>query len=114
FRAMTAEKVGSYADQQTAAYASSTNGATAKLALDGISNNFDNDEEVKHHTADLVQAYVKNAQLAGAGPHDPQVREAYNSALRDSLQARLNAMAVKDPSQALKILDKPENRAIAG
>jgi muramidase (phage lysozyme) len=114
FRAMTAEKIGSYADQQTNVYATSTNTATAKLALDHISNNFENPKEISAGFQDLTTAYVKQAQLAGAKPGDPQFQEALNAAKRDGLQAQLNAMAVKDPSRALAILNKPENRAIAG
>ena len=112
YRMIVDEKIGSHTDSQTAIYAQTTNVASAKLAMDHISNNFDNPNEVAGGASDLTAAYVKNAQLQGATPDSPQMKEAFASARRDALDAQLNAMAVKDPSRALAILDK--NKDIAG
>jgi hypothetical protein len=114
YRSMVSERIGSHADGQATTWYSSVNTASAKLALDHISNNFDNKEEMAHGFEDLKSAYVKIAQLQGAQPGDPQFKEALDNAARDGLQAQLNAMAVHDPSRALAILDDPKNRAIAG
>lgn len=112
YRSMMSERIGSHADGQATTWYNSVNTSTAKLAMDHISNNFDNPQEMAAGFQDLTAAYVKNAQLAGAQPGDPQYTEAIAAARRDGLQAQLNAMAVKDPSRALAILDK--NKDIAG
>jgi soluble lytic murein transglycosylase-like protein len=112
YRSVVDERIGSHADGQATTWYSSVNTSTAKLAMDHISNNFDSPQEVAAGFSDLTSAYVKQAQLAGAKPGDPQFQEAIDSARRDGLQAQLNAMAVKDPARALAILDK--NKDIAG
>lgn len=112
YRAGVAEKVGTHADQQASTWYQGVNTATSKLALDHIANNPDNPAEVAAGFSDLAHSYVKNAQLAGASEGSPQIAEAVASAKRDALQAQLNAIAVKDPSRALAILDK--NKDIAG
>jgi hypothetical protein len=112
YRSMVSERIGSHADGQATTWYSGVNTATAKLAMDHIANNFDNPNEVSAGFSDLTSAYVKNAQLQGAQPGDPQFQEALDAAKRDGLQAQLNAMAVKDPSRALAILDK--NKDVAG
>lgn len=112
YRAGVTEKIGTHADQQATTWYQGVNTATSKLALDHIANNADNPNEVAAGAADLAHSYVKNAQLAGASEGSPQIAEAVASAKRDALQAQLNAIAVKDPSRAMAILDK--NKAIAG
>ncbi len=112
YRTSVAERVGSHADQQAKTWYSSVNTSSAKLSMEHIANNFDNPKEVAAGAADLTAAYVKNAQLLGATPDSPQMQEAFQQAKRDALDAQLNAMAVKDPSRALAVLDK--NREIAG
>ena len=112
YRTGATEKIGSHADTQASTWYTGVNTASAKLAMDHISNNADNPNEVAAGAADLTAAYVKNAQLNGATPGSPQLAEAIASAKRDGLQAQLNAIAVKDPARALAILDK--NREIAG
>jgi hypothetical protein len=112
YRSNLAEKIGTHADGQATTWYQSVNTSTSKLALDHISNNFDNPNEVAAGFADVAHAYVKNAQLAGASEGSPQIAEAVSMAKRDALAAQLNAMAVKDPSRALAVLDK--NREIAG
>lgn len=112
YRTGATEKIGSHADTQASSWYTAVNTATAKLSMDHIANNFDSPDDVAHGTEDLIHAYVKNAQIAGAQDGDPQFTEAIASAKRDALQARLNAMAVKDPSRALAILDK--EKATAG
>lgn len=112
YRTGTVEKVGSHADAQASSWYASVNTASGKLAMDHIANNFDNPKEVAAGAADLTAAYVRNAQIQGATPDSPQFKEAMAAARRDALQAQLNAMAVKDPSRALAVLDK--NKDIAG
>ncbi len=110
YRTGVVEKVGTHADSQASSWYSSVNTATAKLAMDHISNNFDNPNEVAAGAADLTHAYVKNAQIKGGS--ELEVRQAMNDAKRDALGAQLEAMAVKDPARALSVLDK--NKDIAG
>ena len=122
YRSMVDERVGSHADGQATTWYTGVNTATAKLALDHISNNYDNPNELGHGLEDLKHSYANNAILQGARPADPatgfpgdaQYQEAIQSAQRDGLKAQLDAMAVKDPARAQAILDRPENKAIAG
>lgn len=114
YRTGAVEKIGSHADTQASTWYQGVNTASAKLALDHISINADNPKEYLAGEADLVHSYVKNAQLNGAQPGDPQYDEAVAAGRRDALKARLDAVAVKNPLQAQSILDKPENKAIAG
>lgn len=110
YRSGVVEKVGTHADGQATTWYQGVNTATAKLAMDHISNNFDNPNEVAAGAADLTSAYVKNAQLKGGS--DVEIKEATAQAKRDALAAQLQAMAVNDPSRAMSVLDK--NREIAG
>lgn len=112
YRSTLSERIGSHADGQATTWYAHVNTASAKLAMDHISNNYDNPNEVNAGFHDLIGAYVKNAELQGATPDTPQYQEALASARRDGLEAQLNAMAVKDPSRALAVLDK--NKDIAG
>ena len=122
YRSMVDERIGSHADGQATTWYTGVNTATAKLALDHISNNYDNPNELGHGLEDLKHSYANNAILQGARPADPatgfpgdaQYQEAIQSAQRDGLKAQLDAMAVKDPARAQAILDRPENKAIAG
>lgn len=113
YRAGVEEKVGTHADGQATTWYQSVNTASAKIALDHISINADNPQAYLAGESDLVHAYVKTAQLNGAQVGDPQYTEAVNNARRDALKARLDAVAVKNPAQALGILDQPENKNIA-
>lgn len=110
YRTGVIERVGNHADKESAGWYTSVNTATAKLALDQISNNFDKPELVAAGAADLTNAYVKNAQIKGGS--ELEIRQAMNDAKRDALGAQLDAMAVNDPSRALRVLEK--NKDIAG
>lgn len=110
YRTGVVERVGNHADQQSTSWYASVNTATAKLAMDQISNNWDKPELVAAGAADLTAAYVKNAQIKGGS--DLEIRQAINDARRDALGAQLDAMAVNDPARAMRVLDK--NKDIAG
>jgi len=110
YRTGVVERVGNHADQQSTGWYASVNTATAKLAMDHISNNWDKPNEVAAGAADLTAAYVRNAQIKGGS--ELEIRQAMNDARRDALGAQLDAMAVKDPARAMSVLDK--NRDIAG
>ena len=89
-----------------------TNLASAKLALDHISNNYENPTEVLNGASDLTNAYVKMAEHSGAQPGDPVWQEAQARAKRDALKAQIEPIAVRDPSRAMRMLDK--NRTLLG
>lgn len=110
YRTGVVERVGGHATQQASSWYTDVNTATAKLALDHISNNFDSPKDVAAGASDLANAYVKNVEIKGGGA--AQIQEAIAHAKRDALTAQLSAMAVKDPSRAMAILEK--NRTIAG
>lgn len=112
YRTGVVEKVGTHADGQASTWYSSVNTATAKLAMDHISNNFDKPQEVAAGAADLTASYVRNAQIKGGSPQE--IRQAMNDAKRDALSAQLEAMAVDNPNRALSMLNMDENRKIAG
>lgn len=110
FKAITDAQVGNHARVQANVYASHVNSATAKIALDEIAANFDNPEKMQEATQRLIGARVKQAELNGGGPE--LTEEALKGALRDGLSAQLQAIAVKDPARAIRVLEK--NREVAG
>jgi hypothetical protein len=110
YRSRAAEEIGTHADGQAQVWSTGVNQASEKLALTHIAINADNPEEVAHGASDLINARVKNVQLSGGT--DEQIKEAVESGKRDALTAQLQAIAVTDPSRAMRMLDK--NRAIAG
>lgn len=63
-------------------------------------------------SADLINARAKQAQLLGAQPGDPVFADAIATGKRDALKAQVLAVGARDPSSALRILQK--NQAIAG
>jgi hypothetical protein len=110
YRTGVTERVGNHADKESGSWYTSVNVATAKLAMDQISNNYDKPELVAAGAADLTNAYVKNAQIKGGS--ELEIRQAMNDARRDALGAQLDAMAVTEPMRAMRVLEK--NRDIAG
>lgn len=110
YRTGVVERVGNHADRESSSWYASVNTATAKLAMDHISRNWDKPADVAAGAADLTDAYVKNAQIKGGS--ELEIRQAINDARRDALSAQLDAMAVNDPARAMRVLDK--NKDIAG
>lgn len=110
YRTGVIERVGNHADRESSSWYTSVNVASAKLAMDHISRNFDSPKDVAAGAADLTHAYVKNAQIKGGG--QLEIQQAINDARRDALAAQLDAMAVNDPARAARVLEK--NRDIAG
>ncbi len=114
FRSFSSAEVGRHADRQANVWYTEVNKASAKTAMDHISYNWDNPDQVRAGAADLTNAYVKMAEINGAKPGDVLWTQAVEHGRRDALQAQLNAMAVKDPARALRTLENDENRKIAG
>lgn len=110
YKAITDAEVGRHAERATRVYATGVNKATAKLAMDEISANFDDPVKMQAATQRLIGARVKQAELDGGGAE--QVEAAYRSALQDGLEAQVRAMAVTNPARALDVLEK--NRDVAG
>lgn len=112
YRSYTRAQIGRHADTQTNTYYSNVNTASGSLALTHIANNADDPEAVAAGASDLINARVKQAQLVGAQPGDEIWTSAVDGAKRDALKAQLEAVAVKDPARAMRMLEK--NRSVAG
>lgn len=109
YRNVSTESIGRHADEQANQWYGQVNNATANLALTQIATHYDDPVQVAHGASDLINARVKQVDLSGGSPEQRQA--AINEGKAEALEAQLNAMAVKDPGRALKILD--QNRNIA-
>jgi hypothetical protein len=101
--------VGSHADSQSKVWYTDVNKTTAKLAIDRIAANPLDFKNVASGYADLQNAYLKNAQLAGATPGDEIWNDAIRSAQKDGLVARIGAVGATNPSEALRIAEKSKD-----
>lgn len=105
-------EVDAHTDAQAKEWYKQVNSDTAKNAMQDIAVHADNDLEYDKYREDLRAARVKNVQLAGLSGSPAAVREALDSADRDALKTRTEAIAVNDPVRAMDILNK--NKAQAG
>jgi len=111
YRMSALTQVDRHAQQQSLTWAETVNNATAKNAQSDIAVNAFDDEKVNNFTHDLISARVKNLELAGLAS-DPQIlRETIDTANRDALVTRLNAVAINDPIKAKQILDNNKDKA---
>ncbi|HEV2674164.1 MAG TPA: transglycosylase SLT domain-containing protein [Aliidongia sp.] len=109
YRSYLGGQIGSHADQQANQWYGEVNQASANLALNHIATNADNPDEVNHGTADLMSARIKQAQLQGGG--DQLVSQALASSRQDAVKAQVEALAVKNPMQAMSVLDQNKDAA---
>lgn len=112
YRSYVGGEVGTHADNQANTWYSEVNTATIENGKTHISANANNPKEVAAGAADIVQGYVKNAQLKGAQPGDDVFNAAIDQGKREALKAQIEAIGATDPRRALTILSK--NQAIAG
>lgn len=105
-------QVGEYADKQSKTWSEKVNTDSAALAANGIAQDINDPEKVLHHTADLVNSYIKNAELSGAKKGDPVWTSAMQAGQQQALAVQIATIGVTDPAKAMKILDS--NKAIAG
>lgn len=103
--------IGGHAETQWKSWASDVSGTRATLALDGFVNHLDDPTQRQIDAHTYIDNKVKQTQAKYGA--DPQITEgAVASAKRDLLKAHVDAVAVKDAPEALKILR--DNREIAG
>lgn len=108
---IAANSISEHADSQWKVWAGGVNETGAKLSLDAYVNNLSNPEEMKHHAKDYINFQVQRSQLKYGD--DPTIYKAtVAGAELDLLKARVDAVGVKDPDGALKILEN--HKAIAG
>lgn len=106
YRNIQSTKVGQYADGQANVYAQGVNTATIKEQVEGIATNPNDDEMFKHHTANMVDAATKTAQLKGAVPGDAMWNSAQNAARAAAAETRIRAIGANDPMRGLEMADK--------
>lgn len=110
-RSLWINEISSHANSQFKTWTAGVNDASATLSLNGVVNNIDNPEAMAHHEKDYVSARVKNAQLK-FGDDPSIIAETVTQARRDVLKARVNALEVRDPLAAQRLLDN--GKEIAG
>ena len=111
YRASAFSQVGSHADTQYLNWYTEVNKASEINAINHISNNADNPDEVAHGTSDLINARVKQLQLQGI-TSGPVYDETIAAGKQSGLKAQLEAISVHSPDKAMEILEK--NRTLAG
>jgi muramidase (phage lysozyme) len=112
YRSYVAGQIGTHADDQSQLWFQQVNKSSSDLALQHIAADPDNPAQVAAGASDLINARVKTAMLLGAQPGDPAYQDAVQGGKRDALKMQIEAIGVRDPSRALKILDS--NRDLAG
>jgi hypothetical protein len=113
YRNIMSTKVGEYADRQAKTYATGVNTATIKEQVEQIATNPNDDDMFMHHTANMVDAATKNAQLHGAQPGDAMWNSAQNAAKAAAVETRLRAIGADNPLRA-KELAQTKYRADLG
>jgi hypothetical protein len=103
YRALVADKIGSHADSQVAAWGTSTNKAAADLAVQHIAINASSETEFLHGQEDLRKAFVQNSHLQGGGPE--QFADAVSKADQLAIKTRINAIGAKDPAGAYQMIE---------
>ena len=102
------QRTGLHADQQWKSWAGNVNSTGSDLALASIARNPDDLEQFKHNTTDLINFRVKESQLKYGD--DPTItKQVVDEAKAEATAARLQSIAVKDPSAALKLTDNYKN-----
>jgi hypothetical protein len=98
------QHLGQHADSQFTAWGSEVNKAAGQTALTTIANTAYDDETFQHAKADLINARVKDAQLAGGG--DDLVNAAVQRGTQEAWKSRLETISVKDPALAAQLAEK--------
>lgn len=106
YRNIQSTKIGEYADRQGKVYASGVNAATIKEQVESIAVNPNDDDMFLHHTANMVDAATKNAQLQGAVPGDAMWNSAQNAAKAAAAETRIRAIGAENPMRGLEMAKK--------
>lgn len=102
------QRTGLHADQQWKSWAGNVNVSGADTRLAAIARFPDDLESFKHNTKDLIDFRVQEAQLKYG--NDPTItQQVVDQAKAEATAARLQAIAVKDPSKALSLADNYKN-----
>jgi GH24 family phage-related lysozyme (muramidase) len=104
YKAIIDGQIGTHARTQGNVYASNVNSASAKLAMDEIAANPNDEAKLSEGLDKLVRARVRQAELQGGGPE--LILEAERSARRDGMSAHIQSIAVEDPARALRMIER--------
>ena len=105
-------QIGSHAASQSEVWSTNVANSSAQLAINRISANPDDPVALASAAADLRNARIKQAQLAGAQPGDAVWTAQLALADREFINAQIAAVGTEDPERALRIAEK--NRAVLG
>lgn len=106
YRNILSGKIGEYADRQGKVYATGVNTATIKEQVEQIATNPNDDDMFKHHTENMVDSAIKNAQLHGAQPGDAMWNSAQNAARAAAAETRIRAIGATDPMRGMRMADE--------
>ncbi|TXH14671.1 MAG: lytic transglycosylase domain-containing protein, partial [Hyphomicrobiaceae bacterium] len=112
YRLQTTEQISSHTSTQSDVWYKETAAASASLARERIALDPENPIAFQTGAADIINSYVKVAELNGAVKGDQVWNEAFANGKRDALSAQVAAIGVTNPKRAIEILEK--NRDIAG
>lgn len=102
-------EVGRHYDNQSNLWAAQVNKAADNNALQFVSQHADDEEQVKHGTADLMSSRLKQLQItAGTSPNPDLINSTLLDARRDAIQARVQALLPTNPSLAQQIMQDPD------
>lgn len=105
YRSSALVDVSSHADNAAQDWFGAVNAASSNNALTRIANSPLDADAVLSGTADLINARVKQATLAGAQPGDEVYNSTVATARSDAVKAQVLAIGASDPARALKVLE---------
>jgi len=113
YRAGFFNQVGAHSQSEATTWYGQVNDATISNQLSVLATNTSFDPSTfASATENMIQAYVKKAQLQGAVPGDELYTAAVQTAKQQALTEQINAIATVNPSLALDVLSA--NKATAG
>lgn len=104
---VTASKgqIANHSNAQQTVWFKTVNDVSASNALNLIAANPDNPDIILNASAELTNAYVKQAELDGAQPGDEVWNDAIRRGKKDSVVARIGTIATTEPDRALAIAE---------
>lgn len=118
FLAYKSGEIGAHADQQANVWYSEVEKANGDNAITGIRQNPNDQAQVDHYTAMLMQSRIRTISRTIGDAKGPEVDAIVNDALAssraDAAEARIEALIPHYPAQARQVLESPDGALLKG
>lgn len=106
YRTNAFNQIDAHTDSQANEWYKQVYSATAKNALIEIASNPDDPEKISEFLGDLRVARLQELKLAGLGNSPEAIKNVEAGVYRDALKVQTEAIAINDPSRALRMVEK--------